>query len=159
MQLSFKETLPAFCAPKVVKLKTGEVLYEKSYLFPRPPPKIPLQHDHDWTRGNDELDSTVEQQPVGKIVQLSCGEVQRSTFSQLTQPGPKQICDRSGHPEDTQGVLVVQSETSRSHEIDEKRLHEELGFSDRSGNLIICLTTPLLRKSMMDQGNLMSETA
>ena len=46
-------TLPAYCIPKVVRLKTGEVLYEKSYMSPRPPPKILLRHDHDWTRGND----------------------------------------------------------------------------------------------------------
>ena len=30
-------------------------------------------------------------------------------------------------------MFVVKGETSRSHEIDEKRLHEELGSSDRSG--------------------------
>ena len=57
-------TLPAYCIPKVVRLKTGEVLYERRYLSPRPPPKISLRHDHDWTRGNNELGSTVEQQPV-----------------------------------------------------------------------------------------------
>ena len=67
-------TLPAYCIPKVVRLKTGEVLFEKSYMSPRPPPKISLRHDHDWTRGNDELGSTVEQQPVGKLVQQSFGE-------------------------------------------------------------------------------------
>ena len=44
-------TLPAHCIPKVVRLKTGEVLYEKSYMSPRPPPKISLRHDHGWTRG------------------------------------------------------------------------------------------------------------
>ena len=47
-------TLPAYCIPKVVRLKTGEVSYEEPYLSPRPPPKISLRHDHDWTRGNDE---------------------------------------------------------------------------------------------------------
>ena len=66
-------TLPAYCIPKVVRLKTGEVLYERPYVSPRPPPKISLRHDHNWTRGNDELGSTVEQQPVGKLVQQSCG--------------------------------------------------------------------------------------
>ena len=86
-------TLPAYCIPKVVRLKTGEVLYEKSYLSPRSPPKISLRHDHDWTRGNDELGSTVEQQPVGKLVQQSFGEVQRVEFSKPTQPKPKPICD------------------------------------------------------------------
>ena len=135
-----QRTLPAYCIPKVVRLKTGEVLYEKSYMCPRPPPKTSLRHDHDWTRGNDELGSTVEQQPVGKLVQQSCGEVQQScgevqqeTFSQLNQPKPKPICDRSGKPDSTEDVFVVKGETSRSHEIDEKGLHEELGSSDRSG--------------------------
>ena len=104
---------------------------EKSYVSPRPPPKISLRHDHDWTRGNDELGSTVEQQPVGKLVQQSCGE-EHAKFSKPTQPKPKPICDRSGKPENTEDVFVVKGKTSRSHEIDEKGLHEELGSSDRS---------------------------
>ena len=54
-------TLPAYCIPKVVRLKTGEVLYEKSYMSPRPPPKISLRHDHDWTKGKVQLGSTVDQ--------------------------------------------------------------------------------------------------
>ena len=136
----FQGTLPAYCIPKVVRLKTGEVLYEKSYLSPRPPPKISLRHDHDWTRGNDELGSTVEQQPVGKLVQQSCGEVQHETFSQPIQPKPKPICDRSGKLENTEYVFVVKGETSRSHEIDENGLHEELCASDRSGQPEITLS-------------------
>ena len=65
-------------------------------MSPRPPPKISLGHDHDWTKGKLSLGSTVEQQPVCKLVQQSFGEVQHATFSQLTQPIPKPICDRSG---------------------------------------------------------------
>ena len=126
-------TLPAYCIPKVERLKTGEVLYERPYLSPRPPPKISLRHDHDWTRGNDQLGSTVEQQPVGKLVQQSFGEVPRVKLSKPTQSKPKPICDRSGKPEDTERVFVDKGKTSRSHEIDEKRLHKELGSSDRSG--------------------------
>ena len=126
-------TLAAYCIPKVVRLKTGEVLFEKSYMSPRPPPKISLKHDHNWTRGNDQSGSTVEQQPVGKIVRQACGEVQRATFSQLTQPITKPICDRSGKPDSTEDVFVDKGKTSRSQEIDENRLHEELGSSDRSG--------------------------
>ena len=126
-------TLPAHCIPKVVRLKTGEVLYEKSYMSPRPPPKISLRHDHDWTRGNDKLGSSVEQQPHGKVVRQSRGEVQHATFSQPTQPIPKPICDGSGKHDSTEDVFVVQGETSRSHEIDEKGFHGELCSSDRSG--------------------------
>ena len=90
-------TLPAYCTPKVERLKTGEVLYERPYLSPRPPPKISLRHDHDWTRGNDQLGSTVEQHPVGKLVQQSFGEVPRVKLSKPTQSKPKPICDRSGN--------------------------------------------------------------
>ena len=126
-------TLPAYCIPKVERLKTGEVLYERPYLSPRPPPKISLRHDHNWTRGNDQLGSTVEQQPVGKLVQQSFGEAPRVKLSKPTQSKPKPICDRSGKPEDTERVFVDKGKTSRSHEIDDKRLHKEFGSSDRSG--------------------------
>ena len=120
-------TRPAYCIPKVVRLKTGEVLKEKSYMSPRPPPKISLRHD--WTRGEVQLGSTVDQQPEGKVVRQSRGEVsQHETFSQPTQPIPKPTCDRSGQPDNTQDVFVVTSETSRSHEINEKGFHEKLCF-------------------------------
>ena len=102
-------------------------------MSPRPPPKISLRHDHDWTRGKVPLSSTVDQQPEGKVVRQSRGEVQHATFSQLTQSISKPICDRSGQPDSTEDVFVVKGETSRSHEIDEKGLHEELVSSDRSG--------------------------
>ena len=125
-------TLPAYCIPKVERLKTGEVLYERPYLSPRPPPKISLRHDHDWTRGNDQLGSTVEQQPVGKLVQQSFGEVQRVKLSKPTQSKPKPISDRSEKPEDTERVFVDKGKTSRSQEIDDKRLHKELSSSDRT---------------------------
>ena len=109
-------TLPAHCISRVERLKTGEVLYERPHLSPRPPPKISLRHDHDWTIGNDELGSTVDQQSEGKVVRQSRREVQHATFSQLTQPNPKPICDRSGKPDSTEVW-------SRSHEIDDKSLH------------------------------------
>ena len=60
-------------------------------------------------------------------------EVQHETFAQPTQPKPKPICDRSGKLENTEDVFVIKGETSRSHEIDEKGLHEELGSSHKSG--------------------------
>ena len=148
--------LPAYCIPKVVRLKTGEVLYEKVSMSPRPPQKISFRHDHDWTRGNDELSSTVEQQPVGKLVQQSLGEVQHATFSQPAQPKPKPICDRSVNPENTEDVFVVKGETSRSHEIDEKGLHEEVGSSDRSVKPERLSENIRVKHA---QGNLLSETA
>ena len=99
-------TLPAYCIPKVERLRNGEMLYERRYLSPRPPPKISLRHDHNWTRKNDQLGSTVEQQPVGKLVQQSFGEAPRVKLSKSTQSTPNQICDRSGKPVETERVLV-----------------------------------------------------
>ena len=98
------------------------------------------------------------------------GEVQHVAFSQLTQPIPKPISDRSVQPNDTQGdarsgqpdgthfVFVIKGETSRSHEINEKYFHERLCESDQ-GNLMMCLKTRVLSKLTIDQGNLMSVTA
>ena len=34
------DTLPAHCIPKAVRMETGEIIYEKVYESPRPPPKI-----------------------------------------------------------------------------------------------------------------------
>ena len=34
------DTLPAYCIPKVVRMETGELIYEKVYASPRPPPTI-----------------------------------------------------------------------------------------------------------------------
>ena len=67
--------LPAYCIPKVVRLKTGEVLYEKAYMSPRPPPKISRRHD--WTRGKVPLGSTVDLQPEGEVARQPEGEVAR----------------------------------------------------------------------------------
>ena len=131
-------TLPAHCISKVERLKTGEMLYERRYLSPRPPPKISLKHDHNWTKGNDQSGSTVEQQPVGKLVQQSFGEAPRAESSKPTQSKPNPICDRSGKPEDTERVFVEKGKTSRSQEIVGKCLQEELDSSDRTGKPVKC---------------------
>ena len=124
-------TLPAHCILKVERLKTGEMLYERRYLSPRPPPKISLKHDHNWTKGNDQSGSTVEHQPVGKLVQQSLGEALRAGSSKPTQSKPNPICDRTGK-------LVEQENTSCSREIVGKCLQEELGSSDRTGKPVKC---------------------
>ena len=54
------ETLPAYCIPNVVRMETGEVMYEKVCASPRPSPKISLKHD--WMK---ELGSEVAQRPDG----------------------------------------------------------------------------------------------
>ena len=76
-----------------------------------------------------------DSQLVNSFNQMSFGEVQRVKFSKPTQSKPKPICDRSVKPEDTEHVFVDKGKTSRSHEIDEKRLHKELGSSDLSEDI------------------------
>ena len=119
-------TLPAHYISKVERLKSGEMLYERRYLSPRPPPKISLKHDHNWTKGDDQSGSTVEHQPVGKLVQQSFGEAPRAESSKPTQSKPNPIVDRTGKP-------VERENTSCSREIVGKCLQEELDSSDRKG--------------------------
>ena len=77
--------LPPSCIVRAERLKGGEPLYKRQYLSPRPPPKISLRHDLNWTRGNDDLGSTVEHRPVGKLVQQSLGETVHFGSSKPTQ--------------------------------------------------------------------------
>ena len=136
-------TLPAYCIPKVVRLKTGEVLCEKAYMSPRPPPTISLRHD--WTK---ELGSKVARQPREEVAQQPRGEVSRQ--AKFFQPIPKPICDRSGQLDNKHEVFVVKGGTSRSQEIDERCFHEELCSSDRSGQ-------PDITPSVMRAHNNLSE--
>ena len=119
------ETLPAYCIPKVVRMETGEVIYEKVYMSPRPPPKNSLKHD--WKR---ELFSEDAQRPEGQVVQ------QFKSF-QSNQPIPNPDHDRAGQPvvrTDRTGQPVVGTDTrtaqdgrktSRSQGIDTRSFHEE----------------------------------
>ena len=47
-------------------MEIGDVIYEKVYMSPQPPPKISLKHD--WKR---ELGSEDAQRPEGQVVQQS----------------------------------------------------------------------------------------
>ena len=86
------ETLPAYCIPKVVRMETGEIIYEKVYESPRLLPKVSLRHD--WMK---ELGSEVARQPEG---------------SQPTQPNANPI-QRTGRP-----VVTEQTSRSSAQEID-----------------------------------------
>ena len=106
-------TLPAHCLSKVERLKTVEMLYESRYLSPRPPPKISLKHDHNWTKENDQLGSTVEHQPVGKLVQQSFGEILQAVSPKPTQ-SLNPIGDRTKKPVTQEIVGKLQGEHSSS---------------------------------------------
>ena len=127
-------TLPAHCIVKVERLKTGEVLYERQYLSPRPPPKISLKHDLNWTKGNDQ-GSTVEHQPVGKLVQQSLGEALQPGSSKPTQ-FTNTIEDRTVKPVTQEIVGKSQGELSSSDRTEKPLKDEEkrvLRNHDRTG--------------------------
>ena len=106
--------LPPSCIVKAERLKGGEPLYKRQYVSPRPPPKISLRNDLDWAKGNDNLGSTVEHRPVGKLVQQSLGETVHFGSSKLTQ-SPKTNRDCSGKPVAQEIVVgVLQEEPSSS---------------------------------------------
>ena len=94
--------LPACCIPKVVRLKTGEVLFETAYMSLRSPPKISLRHD--WTK---ELGSKVDRQPEREVARQPEGEVARQ--AKFFQPIPNPIRNRSGQPGIMHDVISVQA--------------------------------------------------
>ena len=123
-------------------MKNDEKLYEKQYLSPRPPPKISLKHDLNWSKGNDQ-GSAVEHRPVGKFVQQSLGETLQSGSSKPTQ-FPKPVKDRTGQPVTQETVGKFQEELSSSdgsgqpYREEEKRVlknHDRSGQSDREERL------------------------
>ena len=80
------ETLPAYCILKVLRMETGEFIYEKVYASPRPPPKISFKDN--WMK---ELGSEVARQPEGEVARQAKG-------SQPTQPNPNPNHDRTVRP-------------------------------------------------------------
>ena len=117
---TLQETLPAYCIPKVVRMETGEVLHDKVYMSPRPPPKISLKHE--WKR---EFGSDHAQRAVAE---------QQSRSFQSSQPTLNPIRERSGRLDIKHDVIGVQDErkTSRSEEIDVNSFREEPGSSERT---------------------------
>ena len=91
------EALPAYCISESCWMETGEVIYEKVYASPRPPPKIFLKHD--WMK---YLGSEVAQQPDGQVVQQS----------KSSQSKPNQI--------QTQIMMIV-AMTQVTRKVQEKR--------------------------------------
>ena len=101
------DTLPAYCIPKVVRMETGEVIYEKVYASPRLPPKISLKHD--WMK---YLGSEVARQPEGEV-----GRQTKS--SESSRPNPNPDHDRTG------SVVCPQGGARHSQEIETRSSREE----------------------------------
>ena len=124
--------LPANCIVRAERLKSGEKLYERQYLSPRPPPKISLRNDLNWNKGQDQ-GSTVEHRPVGKLVQQSLGETVQFGSSKPTQ-SLKLIEDRSGKPVAQEIVSVLQEELSSSDRLGKPATEEEQHVRNHDGS-------------------------
>ena len=81
-------TLPAYGIPKVVRMKTGEILYEKVYMSLRLPPKISLKHEWKRAFGSEHA----QRSEVGQL----------SRSFQPNQPALDPIRQRSGRLNSTQ---------------------------------------------------------
>ena len=94
-------TLPAHFVSKVERLKTGEMLYERRYLSPRPPPKISLKHDHNWTKGKpvEKENTSCSQEIVDKCLQEELGSSDRTEKHVKCEDNRvMQVHDRTGKP-------------------------------------------------------------
>ena len=122
-----QETLPAYCIPEVVRMETGEVIYEKVYMSPRPPPKISLKHE--W---KTEVGSQHAHRPKGQVVLPS-----RSP--QSNQPILNPSRERKVRPLVKDDTRTVQDgrKTSRSQEIDVTSFHEETVSLERTGRPVV----------------------
>ena len=122
------ETLPAYCIPKVVRMDTGEVIYEKVYMSLRPPPKISMKND--W---KTELGSEVAQRPEGQVAQQS-----RSFQSNQPTPNPGRD-DKTGQPAVGSDPRTAPGarKTSRSQEIETRSFHGEAVKHDRTGTPVV----------------------
>ena len=115
----------SFCIPKYVRMETGEVLYEKVYMSPRPPPKISLKHE--WKR---EMGSEHAQRP-------EVGQLSRSF--QPNKPIPNPSRERTWRRIVKDDTRTVQDgrKTSRSQEIDVTFSHEETVSSERTRRPVV----------------------
>ena len=101
------ETLPAYCIPKVVRMETGEVIYENVYMSPRPPPKI-----YYVTTGKENWASEHAQRP-------EVGQLSRSF--QSNQPIPNPNRERTGRPVvETSVIQTRSSEDSKDPNVETK---------------------------------------
>ena len=102
-------------------METGDVIYEKVYASPRPPPKISLKHA--WMK---ELGSEVTRQPEAEVVR-------QAKSSQPSKPNPNPDHDGKERP-----VVCPQRGAPRSQEIETRSFREEAVNHDRTGRPVVC---------------------
>ena len=120
----------SYCIQKVVWMETAEVIYEKVFASPRPPPKISLKHD--WMK---ELGSEVARQPELEVAR-------QSKSSQPTQTNPNPNHDRTVRPVVCRDASHAQgaSQTRSSHDSTNFNVEDKTNH-DRTGKPVVCRDT------------------
>ena len=93
--------LPPYCIPKVVRLKTGEVLYEK------------FTYHLDLHQRSRYVTIGLQNWVLQMINNQKKKLLDKQNFFQPTQPTPNLSCDRSGQPDITHDVRVFQIKEKR----------------------------------------------
>ena len=145
------DTLPAFCVSKVVVMESGEIVYEKVFVSPQPPPKI--SYKDNWMcdldsdiAGSSKDTQRIEPKPKTQLSSTgrpACGEkeeiVERTTFDRdtLNQEKHDEVIDptSTGRPvcgqESTKRCVLTpkhvkedQTGTGRPELVDQKEEHK-----------------------------------
>ena len=67
------DTLPAYCIPKAIMMGTGEIVFEKVFASPRPPPKISFKDNWRKELGSEVAGGSEDsQQTEPKIKNPNC---------------------------------------------------------------------------------------
>ena len=124
-------------------MEIGEVIFEKVYMSPRPPPKISLRHD--WKR---ELGSDHAQRPEGQVVQ-------QSRSFQSNQPIPNPSRDRSEQPvvETNTENVPDGCETRSCHESMRLNVEDET-LRERSGQPVVNHDDSSHEQTMLNEVNM-----
>ena len=86
------DTLPAYCISKVVVMEYGEIMYEKGYVSPRPPPKIfytdywmcDLDSEVAGSRKDNQRIQPKPKTQLSRTVRLVCGQESTKEIEKLT---------------------------------------------------------------------------
>ena len=95
IEIIFYDTLPAYCISKVVVMESGEIIFEKEYVSPRPLPKISFkdnwmkEKDSEVAGGSEDSQQTQPKtkNPIVRTERLVKSEQPSSSFAQEIDKG------------------------------------------------------------------------
>ena len=127
------ETLPACCIPKVVRMETGEVIYEKVYMSPRPPAKISLKHEWKRELGSDVNsfhEETVSSERMSRpvvetsVIQTRSSEDSKDTIVETAQETTRRLVDETNTENVTDSCQTRSCHENETFNVGDKTLRE-----------------------------------